>query len=119
MRFTDWKDLVAKGDKVADAVAIAVLDGEHAEVVKAFAEQGYAILCEKVGRFGAPRPVQREWGGWGNGSSLTGLLSSRPPLSQPIATTIDDCIEIVGHVEKNNVIFGCGHGEAGRSPLIH
>lgn len=47
-RYADWKALIAVGKRVADAVAIAVLDGEHAEVVKAFAEQGYAILCEKV-----------------------------------------------------------------------
>lgn len=47
MRFDDWRPLVAKG-KIADAVAISVLDDMHAEVVDHCAKLGYAILCEKV-----------------------------------------------------------------------
>lgn len=47
MRFADWEPLLAKG-KIADAVAIAVLDDMHAEIVDKCAKLGYAILCEKV-----------------------------------------------------------------------
>ena len=35
------------GKRLADAVIIAVHDRMHAELVKAFAAQGYDILCEK------------------------------------------------------------------------
>jgi len=48
LRFSDWKPLAALGRKIADAVVIAILDGEHAECVEVFAKLGYAILCEKV-----------------------------------------------------------------------
>ena len=34
------------GTRLADAIVIAVPDKLHAEVVQAFAEQGYHILCE-------------------------------------------------------------------------
>jgi predicted dehydrogenase len=47
-RFSDWRPLAALGRKIADAVVIAILDGEHAECVEVFAKLGYAILCEKV-----------------------------------------------------------------------
>ena len=36
----------AIGERLADAVIIAVPDHMHAELVVAFAEQGYDILCE-------------------------------------------------------------------------
>jgi predicted dehydrogenase len=53
--FSSWQDLHAAsaetlrtiGKKLADAVLIAVQDHMHLEVVLAFAEQGYHILCEK------------------------------------------------------------------------
>lgn len=53
--FESWKDLLKAsaetlktiGTRLADAVIIAVHDHMHAEVVLAFAEQGYHILCEK------------------------------------------------------------------------
>lgn len=35
------------GKRLADAIVIAVQDSMHAEVVLAFAEQGYHMLCEK------------------------------------------------------------------------
>ncbi|KDQ64723.1 hypothetical protein JAAARDRAFT_28367 [Jaapia argillacea MUCL 33604] len=35
------------GKKLADAVLVCVQDSMHREVVEKFAEQGYAILCEK------------------------------------------------------------------------
>ncbi|KAI9513179.1 streptomycin biosynthesis protein StrI [Russula earlei] len=37
----------AAGKRLADAVIVAVQDNMHAEVVEAFAAQGYDILCEK------------------------------------------------------------------------
>ena len=53
--FETWKDLYnaskdtikAVGKRLADAVIVAVHDHLHMEVVMAFAEQGYHILCEK------------------------------------------------------------------------
>ncbi|KAH8830702.1 hypothetical protein DL96DRAFT_1594016 [Flagelloscypha sp. PMI_526] len=53
--FEDWKDLLAAsnetlttvGTRLADAVVVAVQDHMHCEVVLAFADQGYHILCEK------------------------------------------------------------------------
>ncbi|KAF8165181.1 hypothetical protein B0H34DRAFT_671092 [Crassisporium funariophilum] len=53
--FSTWQDLHAAsaetistvGRRLADAVLIAVQDHLHAEVVAAFADQGYHILCEK------------------------------------------------------------------------
>jgi predicted dehydrogenase len=53
--FETWQELHAAsaetiktiGTRLADAVIIAVHDHMHAEVVLAFAEQGYHILCEK------------------------------------------------------------------------
>jgi predicted dehydrogenase len=53
--FNSWQDLHAAsaetiktiGTKLADAIVIAVQDHMHLEVVLAFAEQGYHILCEK------------------------------------------------------------------------
>jgi predicted dehydrogenase len=53
--FSTWQELHAAsaetintiGKRLADAVVIAVQDHMHLEVVLAFAEQGYHILCEK------------------------------------------------------------------------
>ena len=53
--FNTWQELHAASaetistiDKLlADAVLVAVQDHLHAEVVEAFASQGYHILCEK------------------------------------------------------------------------
>ncbi|KAJ7638671.1 hypothetical protein FB45DRAFT_903507 [Roridomyces roridus] len=53
--FTTWQELLAAsaetintiGKRLADAVVVAVQDHMHAEVVMAFAQQGYHILCEK------------------------------------------------------------------------
>ena len=53
--FNSWKDFHAAsaetiatiGKRLADAVLIAVQDHMHAELVEAFAAQGYHILCEK------------------------------------------------------------------------
>lgn len=53
--FNTWQELhVASaetiktvGKRLADAVVVAVQDHMHVEVVLAFAEQGYHILCEK------------------------------------------------------------------------
>ena len=53
--FQSWQDLhraskdtiKAVGKRLADAVIVAVHDHMHMEVVTAFAEQGYHILCEK------------------------------------------------------------------------
>ena len=53
--FNTWEDLhkastesiKATGNKLADAIIVAVQDRLHCEVVLAFAEQGYDILCEK------------------------------------------------------------------------
>ncbi|KZV69841.1 NAD-P-binding protein, partial [Peniophora sp. CONT] len=53
--FSSWKDFHAAsaetiatiGKRLADAVLIAVQDHMHAELVEAFAAQGYHILCEK------------------------------------------------------------------------
>jgi predicted dehydrogenase len=47
----------------------------HAEVVVAFAAQGYDILCEK-----------------------------------PLATSVEDCLQIEEAVKKAGIIFGLGHG---------
>lgn len=52
MRFQDWKELFTSGKRVADAVAVTVLDGLHAEIVRIAADLGYAILCEKVRKLG-------------------------------------------------------------------
>lgn len=53
--FNDWKELHTAsaetiktvGKRLADAVLVSVLDHMHMEIVLAFAEQGYHILCEK------------------------------------------------------------------------
>lgn len=53
--FNSWQELHAAsaetiktiGKRLADAVIVAVQDHMHTEVVLAFAEQGYHILCEK------------------------------------------------------------------------
>ncbi|KAF8138617.1 hypothetical protein EV363DRAFT_1154683 [Boletus edulis] len=53
--FNTWQDLLkasaetleAVGKRLADAVIVAVHDHMHKEVVLAFAQQGYHILCEK------------------------------------------------------------------------
>ncbi|KAK8866108.1 hypothetical protein IAR55_001259 [Kwoniella newhampshirensis] len=45
-QFSDWQDLLSRG-RIADAILICVLDDLHAELVSAFAKQGYHILCEK------------------------------------------------------------------------
>ncbi|KZT20794.1 NAD-P-binding protein [Neolentinus lepideus HHB14362 ss-1] len=53
--FRDWAGLHAAsaetiktiGHRLADAVVVAVQDNMHLQVVEAFAEQGYHILCEK------------------------------------------------------------------------
>ncbi|KIM91075.1 hypothetical protein PILCRDRAFT_811591 [Piloderma croceum F 1598] len=53
--FNTWQELHAAsaetirttGKRLADAVIVSVLDRMHLEVVLAFAEQGYHILCEK------------------------------------------------------------------------
>lgn len=53
--FDSWQDLhkasadtiKTVGKRLADAVVVAVQDQMHTEVVLAFAEQGYHILCEK------------------------------------------------------------------------
>lgn len=53
--FNTWQDLCKAsaetintvGKRLADAVVVAVQDHMHLEVVLAFAEQGYHILCEK------------------------------------------------------------------------
>ncbi|KAI0265171.1 hypothetical protein BC834DRAFT_1027237 [Gloeopeniophorella convolvens] len=53
--FESWEDfhaasadaLQATGRRLADAVVIAVQDHMHAQLVEAFAAQGYDILCEK------------------------------------------------------------------------
>lgn len=108
----DWKSLIPKG-RVADAVVIALMDKDHVEAVRAFAAQGYHILCEKV----CDRLESLD---------VIGFDLTKPFLPrQPIATQLEECIEIVDVVEKNNVIFGCGHGECSRltwivgQPLIH
>lgn len=53
--FSTWKELYTAssetiktiGKRLADAVVVGVQDAMHAEVVLAFAKQGYHILCEK------------------------------------------------------------------------
>ena len=53
--YTTWQELHSasskametSGSRIADAIVIAVQDSMHKEVVLAFAEQGYHILCEK------------------------------------------------------------------------
>ena len=53
--FGTWKEFLAAsaetiktiGTRLADAIVVAVQDNMHAEVVEAFAAQGYHILCEK------------------------------------------------------------------------
>ncbi|TFK76055.1 NAD(P)-binding protein [Pluteus cervinus] len=53
--FSSWKALATAsaetiktvGERLADAVVIAIQDNLHLEVALAFAEQGYHILCEK------------------------------------------------------------------------
>jgi predicted dehydrogenase len=51
MVFKSWDDMVAaskaSGMKLCDAVVVAVQDKLHKDVVLAFAELGYDILCEK------------------------------------------------------------------------
>ena len=53
--FNTWRELLEAsaetiktvGKRLCDAVIVAVQDQMHLEVVLAFAEQGYHILCEK------------------------------------------------------------------------
>lgn len=53
--FNTWEELhkasaetiKTVGKRLCDAVIVAVHDSAHLEVVLAFAEQGYHILCEK------------------------------------------------------------------------
>ena len=53
--FNSWKELYEAsaetiktvGKRLCDAVIVSVQDQMHVEVVLAFAEQGYHILCEK------------------------------------------------------------------------
>jgi len=53
--FNTWRELHAAsaetikttGKKLSDAVIVSILDSMHLEVVLAFVEQGYHILCEK------------------------------------------------------------------------
>jgi len=53
--FATWKEFLSAstetiktvGKRLADAIVVAVQDSMHAEVVIAFAEQGYHMLCEK------------------------------------------------------------------------
>ncbi|KAI0321858.1 streptomycin biosynthesis protein StrI [Amylostereum chailletii] len=55
LQFKDWKDFLTASQetistisrRLADAVLITVQDHMHAELVEAFAAQGYHILCEK------------------------------------------------------------------------
>ncbi|KAJ7507653.1 hypothetical protein B0H11DRAFT_1967935 [Mycena galericulata] len=80
--FDTWQDLHAAsaetintiGRRLADAVVVAVQDHMHKEVVLAFSDQGYDILCEK-----------------------------------PMATTLEDIIEIEEAVKRAGTIFGMGH----------
>lgn len=91
--FNTWQELhqaskvgiEATGKRLADALLVSVQDKMHVEVVLAFAEQGYHILCEK-----------------------------------PMATRIEDLIEIETAVKKAGIIFGMGHGERTCcTPLIY
>ena len=53
--FNSWEELhtastqniKATGSRLADAIVVAVHDRMHCDVVLAFADQGYDILCEK------------------------------------------------------------------------
>lgn len=53
--YNSWQDLhlastkaiETTGSRLADAIVVAVQDNLHKEVVLAFADQGYHILCEK------------------------------------------------------------------------
>ena len=55
LAFTTWQEfhvascesIKSNGQHLADAVVVAVQDSLHKEVVLAFAEQGYHVLCEK------------------------------------------------------------------------
>ena len=44
---TSTKSIEANGARFADAVLVTVQDSLHKDVVLAFAEQGYHVLCEK------------------------------------------------------------------------
>jgi len=85
--FNTWQELIVAsaetintiGKRLADAVIIAVQDHQHAEVTKAFAEQGYHILCEKpmatsIQECLAMESVVKQSGkifGMGHGTSVT------------------------------------------------
>lgn len=84
LAFNDWKDLLAAarqtsqalpGTRLADAIVVSVQDAMHMEVVLAFAELGYPILCEK-----------------------------------PMATSVQDCLNMHDAVKRSGIIFGMGHG---------
>ncbi|KAJ7742448.1 hypothetical protein DFH07DRAFT_750395 [Mycena maculata] len=80
--FGTWQELHAAseetiktvGSRLADAVVVAVQDHMHKEVVLAFADQGYHILCEK-----------------------------------PMATSLEDIIDIQEAMSRAGTIFGMGH----------
>ncbi|SEL86695.1 Gfo/Idh/MocA family protein [Streptacidiphilus jiangxiensis] len=43
----DWRELAARGERIADAVLICTLDCDHLEPVLAFAALGYHVMLEK------------------------------------------------------------------------
>ncbi|GAA2879696.1 Gfo/Idh/MocA family oxidoreductase [Streptosporangium fragile] len=45
--FSDWTELLASGERIADAVILATQDRLHAEPAVALAEAGYDLLMEK------------------------------------------------------------------------
>ncbi|MGY0231255.1 Gfo/Idh/MocA family protein [Longispora urticae] len=45
--YADWREIIARGERIADAVAICTQDADHLEPALAFAAAGYHILLEK------------------------------------------------------------------------
>ena len=45
--YEDWRDLVAKNEKLADFAIIGTQDQDHKEPAVALAKQGYHLLLEK------------------------------------------------------------------------